>query len=750
MKAPLLLSVALAAFASCGTAFAQSNSAEQEEQSAAPDEIVVTATRREVRLQDVPISITAFTQEELSERGAVGYEGLQQAPGAVLNRASANFNNFTTRGIATNGYNANLQSTVAIYIDELPISANGNSTVLDPTLFDVERVEFLRGPQGTLFGSGSLSGAVRILTKSPDLDEFGFATLVDFGQTSGDSLRQRYNAMVNIPIIEDRAGLRLVGFLRDEEGYLDNAGTGQKNSNTLENWGGRAILRAEVTDRLSVRLMAQRENSDPQDASLVRTQINRRTRLSDRPDLFTADLENYNATVDYQFDGARLTSSTTWGEFDQLFVVDLAGTFNQAIAFALDAYAFDTLFVEEARLSSDPGGDWDWTVGGFYFEKRRDVDYNYRSSPAFLAARGITGLPDEYYQRFAGYTDILEQAAFGELTYRFTDDFWVTGGLRYGTTTVQSFTEPGGYNSNYLARALGGLSGPLTITPVVAVVGAEAEGTDTSYRLSASYRLTPRITTYATYSTGYRPPIVNARAGAVSVVNPADIIIPQGADSDQLRNYEVGVKGTWFDGRLAANLSAYHIDWSDIQVQANRVSDSVQFATNIGAAVSQGLEFEVSVLPIDNLQILLSGAFNDASITELSATEAAISGAIEGVQLASPHFQGSATIRYNFDVGSFADGWVAASIMHVGQFPGLFPNNPGQPGVRNPNFARTEDYDLINMFAGLDFGRTNVTAYIENVTDDDSITYVHPEAFIASKFGVLRPRTVGVRVGFSM
>jgi outer membrane receptor protein involved in Fe transport len=290
----------------------------------------------------------------------------------------------------------------------------------------------------------------------------------------------------------------------------------------------------------------------------------------------------------------------------------------------------------------------------------------------------------------------------------------------------------------------------VTITPIPAAVGAEAEGTDTSYRLSASYRVTPRITTYATYATGYRPPIVNARAGAVSLVNPADIIIPQGAESDQLRNYEVGVKGTWFDGRLAANLSAYHIDWSDIQVQANRVSDSVQFATNIGAAISQGLEFEVSVLPIDNLQILLSGAFNDSRISDLSATEAAISGAIEGVQLASPHFQGSATIRYNFDVGPNADGWVAANIMHVGQFPGLFPNNPGQPGIHNPNFARTEDYDVINMFAGLIIGNTNVTAYIENVTDDDSITYVHPEAFIASKFGVLRPRTVGVRVGFSM
>ena len=125
--------------------------------------IDVTATRRSERLQDVPLSVSVLSQDELDAKGVVGYEGLAyETPGVVLNRASANFNNFTARGIGTNGYNANLQSTVAIYIDELPISANGNSTILDPSLYDVERVEFLRGPQGTLFGSGSLAGALRI------------------------------------------------------------------------------------------------------------------------------------------------------------------------------------------------------------------------------------------------------------------------------------------------------------------------------------------------------------------------------------------------------------------------------------------------------------------------------------------------------------------------------------------------------------------------------------------------------------
>src|SRR5690606_35796636 len=139
--------------------------------------------------------------------------------------------NFSVRGISTNGYGAGLQSTVQIYIDELPISANGNSTILDPNLYDVERIEFLRGPQGTLFGSNSLAGAVRILTRSPQLDRFETSVRVDLGSTRSDALRQRYDAMVNVPLIEDRLALRVVGFYRDEEGYLDNVGTGVDNSN---------------------------------------------------------------------------------------------------------------------------------------------------------------------------------------------------------------------------------------------------------------------------------------------------------------------------------------------------------------------------------------------------------------------------------------------------------------------------------------------------------------------------------------
>ncbi|MCR5874645.1 TonB-dependent receptor [Phenylobacterium sp. J426] len=760
MKPLLMGSACAVTLLAAAPALAQTASQEPRAEGAAPvvGEVIVTATRRAERLQDVPLSVTAYSQEALTAKGIVGYEGLAtETPGVVLNRPSANFNNFTARGIATNGYGANLQSTVAVYIDELPISTIGNTTVLDPNLFDVERVEFLRGPQGTLFGSGSLSGALRILTKRPDTRNFDAAALVDIGLTGDDSLRQRYNAMVNVPLVEDKLAIRAVGFVRKEEGYVDNIGlAAKKNSNELDAYGGRVALLWEPTDRLSVKLLASYEDSEPRDSSLINPRLGHDKRATDRLDLFQGQLVSYNATVEYQFDGFQFTSSSTLSGFDQKFFVDLAGTFlpvgatptPTSIAFGLDATAYMDTFVEEVRLASDPGGNWDWVIGGFYLDRRLDVDYNYRSRPDYLAFRGFTGLPDEYYQRQYNHTKSQELAGFGEITYRFSDRLWVTGGLRYGGFEAQSFVE-GGYTSNYLTAALTPTyQGPLVITQVAPVTGVKAKETGPSYKISVSYKPTPSVTTYATLSTGFRTPVVNGFAGRPSVVNPNDIIIPFGADSDDLTNYEIGLKGRFLDGRLSANVAAYWIDWKNIQVQANRVSDSVQFATNIGAAYSRGIEFEVIALPMEGLSIGLNGAFNEAEVSKLTPTEAAISGAGEGVRLASPRFQGSANINYGWDLTPEARANLSAVVAHVGKFPGMFPYVPGRPGVLQPTYDYTDAYTSVNLAFAVAFDQWTVGAYVENLFDSRKITYVHPEAFLVSRYAEQRPRTIGVRVGY--
>lgn len=715
------------------------------------DVIIVTATRREQSLQDVPLSVTAFSQEALDELGIVGYEGIaQNTPGIVVNRPTQNFNNFTSRGINTNGYSAGLQSAVAIYVDELPISANGNSTILDPNLYDVERVEFLRGPQGTLFGSNSLAGAMRIITRSPDLSNFAASASADLGLTDSSSIRQRYNAMINVPLMADELGLRATGYYRNEDGWVDNIGTGIENSNSLEAYGGRVTLLMRPSDRFSVKLLVSHENSKPADSALTNPALGKFVRNSDRSDLFQGKLTNYNITLNYEFDFAELISSTTISEYDASFYVDLAGTFAQAFPFALDAYGYDDLFVQETRLVSRSDGPFEWVAGFFYYDKRRTVDFEYRSTPEFLAARGLTGLPDEYYQRFNAYTDQSEIAGFGEATLHLGENFWITGGLRYGNSEVQSFTRGGGYNSNYLTLALFGLSNlPVTITPIPYAEGLKVSDDRLSYKASVSWRPVPEMTAYALVSTGFRTPVVNARAGLVSAINPSDIIIPDGANSDSVTNYELGLKGRWLGGDLTANLAAYYIDWQDIQVQANRVSDSIQFATNIGAAESYGLEFEVVARPVAGLSLAVNGSLNRAKVTELTAVEAAISGAEPGVRLASPRFQGSSTLRYDFAIGDGNNAFASVNVAHVGSFPNQFPNVPGRPTVVSPTYDITEAWTNVNLHAGTKLGALGLTAYVENLFDDDAITYVHPEAFLDSRYARMRPRTIGVRLDYA-
>tara|TARA_R110001599_G_scaffold352744_1_gene588430 strand:- start:10884 stop:13157 length:2274 start_codon:yes stop_codon:yes gene_type:complete len=755
MKATLFASAsAVALFAQPVSALAQS--AETPADSTAKDqrsrdkEIIVTATRRSERIQDIPIAVTAYAQEDLDDLGIVGFEGIaQNTPGIVVNRPTQNFNNFTSRGINTNGYSAGLQSAVAIYVDELPISANGNSTILDPNLYDVERVEFLRGPQGTLFGSNSLAGAMRIITRSPDLDDFQASASADIGLTGSNSVRQRYNAMINIPIMTDELGLRVTGYYRNEDGWVDNIGTGVKNANSLEAYGGRAILLMQPSDRMKVKLLASYENSQPADSGLTNPQLGKFTRLSDRPDLFQGELTNYNATINYEFDFAELISSTTLSKYDASFYVDLAGTFAQAFPFALDAYGYDDLFVQETRMVSRNSGPIDWVAGFFYYDKRRTVDFAYRSTPEYLSARGLTGLPDEYYQRFQSYTDQSEIAGFGEVTAHLSDNFWITGGLRYGSTEVQSFTRGGGYNSNYLTLAFFGLQNlPVTITPINYAEGLKVKDDRLSYKASISWKPMSDLTTYATISTGFRTPVVNARAGLVSTINPNDLIIPDGAKSDSVTNYEVGVKGNWLGGDLTANLAAYYIDWKNIQVQANRVSDSIQFATNIGGAESYGIEFEFLARPLDGLSLAVNGSYNEAKVTKLSAVEAAISGAVPGVRLASPHFQGSSTLRYDFAVGGDNTAFAAINASHVGSFPNQFPNVPGNPNALSPTYDFTEAWTNVNLFAGVKLGSLDLTAYVENVFNDSSITYIHPEAFLDGRYARLRPRTAGIRANY--
>jgi outer membrane receptor protein involved in Fe transport len=176
----------------------------------------------------------------------------------------------------------------------------------------------------------------------------------------------------------------------------------------------------------------------------------------------------------------------------------------------------------------------------------------------------------------------------------------------------------------------------------------------------------------------------------------------------------------------------------------------VQFATNIGEARSKGFEFEIMALPLQGLQVGLSGSFNSAHVTKLSAQEAAISGAVPDARLAAPKFQGAAYLNYGFDVTASTRGFFSAAFQHVDSFPSSFPRVPGAPNRVLPTYGYTDSYNNVNLTLGAIFGQLTVTTYVENLFNDDSTTYIHPEAFLANRYGTMRPRTLGLRINYDL
>jgi iron complex outermembrane receptor protein len=558
--------------------------------------------------------------------------------------------------------------------------------------------------------------------------------------------------MVNVPLVEDRLGLRVVGFYRHEDGWVDNIESGVSNSNVLKDYGGRAMLLAKPTDRLSIRLLASFEKNSPSDSALTNPRYGTYKRRSVRGDVFGGKVKTFNATVEYQFNGARLTSSSTYSHYDQAFIADISNALGHAAPYALDAEGPQKTFVEEARLVSDPGGKIDWTVGVFYLNRVNRLTNALLSTRSYLAGAGITGGqgPNGDLIGSTSLRDLRHEiAGFGEVTYHINDRLFATAGLRYGRTDEQLFTEAG-FNTNYVTAALTGRRGQLAVVPVAASAQPEVSGNRPSFKGSVSYRVSNEATAYALVSTGYRAPVQNANAGRASLIDPTDFAIPNGAGSDKLINYETGLKGRFLDGRLTANLALYWIVWSDIQVQANRVSDSAQFATNIGQARSRGAEFEVVAHPVPPLSFGMNGSIGGTRITSLSSLEAAISGARYGDRLSAPNFQGSMFGQVDFNLWSGVTGYFNATFQHVGSFPNMFPNVPGRPSAVAPTYGYTDDYENINFSLGLKKGDVSAIFYVENVLDDHSITYLHPETYLDSRVGRLQPRTVGLRLGYRL
>ena len=750
--AAMSIFVAQSAFGQAATE-ARSRSAN----SPALEEVIVTAEKREQRLMDVPTSITALTNADIMRQGIDNMEDFaRQVPGTILVTQSANNGKFTIRGINTSPFRGSQQAPVAIYYDDLPIQLVTNSNVRpDLRLYDVERVEVLRGPQGTSFGSGALAGAVRVITKQADPSAFDAQAGVDFGITpTRDSFRQRYNSMVNIPLVKDQLAFRLVAYYRDDEGYVDNVGYWDsnggidKNVDTVVDYGGRGSLRWLPNDRFTATFTLLYQHSDPDDAPVTNPDYGKYTKYSFYPTPRKAKMAIYNANLEYRFDWATLSSSSTYS--DQTGA-EYASYEDQAAHVPSGKYRpnFTDFTSEEIKLVSSTGSRLDWIVGGFYLNDKTETYDTDFVDQGFVDSLNITNITDGYLGAKTSHANVKEKAGFGELTFHVTDKIKLAAGLRY-TKYNQTVTSDGGTTAlNSMRKAvLAGGNQAVEFSALGPSVDYELSDSVWTSKWSITFQPDDEHTYYALASEGYRMGTGNANAGSVSETDPTELVIPGASMSDSLWNYELGAKTRWLDGRLQVNVAAYYIVWKDMQVQVRRLSDLVSAFVNVGKSESKGIELEMRARPTAAWDLGLNATLQNAEIVSLTPEEAAQVGAYEGEPLPSPDFQISGFVQYTMNLSNDQELYFRADAQHLKGYWNGFIYQAGKPGVLDPRIAKSDAYENVSASIGWVTNTWNVTLYGENLLDNSDIVGQRDTAS-HNQVIRLRPRTFGIRVGYN-
>jgi outer membrane receptor protein involved in Fe transport len=752
MSAALRRALFLATAAGCCA------SAAAAQDSAGNDEIVVTALKRSTSLQETPISMSAVTGDAMANAGVQSIADLgASVPSLGFVDAGPSQRRVIIRGIQAAG-----EPTVGTYYDETPVTgaigaandAGGSTPEL--RLFDVERVEVLRGPQGTLYGSGSMGGTLRVIYRKPGFDTEGAAD-VSLSNSRYGGWNYEANAMVNTPLVADKVAVRAVGFYRWSEGFIDNVPLGIRNINDLESYGGRLLVRLKPVEDLTVDAAAY-VNRSRTDTNAWTLGLPTGKFTSDAParQPVRDDLELYSLTAAYDFGGAVLTGvvSYTHRDLDIINDVSLFIASNRtparcaALANAgkpcsstqlsdfyglVDSQSPGVLFPQqtmkawtaELRLSSDGSGPLNWTVGGFFSDRDTSVaNPQVRTDP-------VTGrvLVPQQVATVRFIDDSLKQvAAFGEFSYDITDRLNLTAGGRWfrydkdisGQTTIGSIL-------------VGAVVRPLSY------VSSNEDGT--VFKFNGSYRITPDILFYAEAAQGFRP------GGANQVIGLAQELTPY--RSDKLWNYEAGLKTTLLDRRLLFNIDAFQIDWKDMQITGRTPNGAFSFITNAGKARIRGIEGEATLRPAAGLSIIANASYIDAKLRENQSNANVSAPGLKGDRIPYvPKFSGGLAAEYVWPLGPSLSGFARIDGTAVGSSLSDFRPSDGVP--RGAFTRRIDSYELVNLRLGVEAPDSRWGAYlfVTNLFDDVAITRATASALTIGRTLVnsATPRTIGMNV----
>jgi iron complex outermembrane recepter protein len=725
----IILSGALGVAASAHSAEvapAQSSAgtSEQGAGSSALEEIVVTATRRSESIQIVPMSISAVSQADIEKAGATQLEDVvHMVPGLAYTENSVGQATIAIRGIQTSALTGNVQQPVEVYFDDVPVlDLTVPWTVPALELFDVNRVEVLRGPQGTLFGAGSLSGALRVITNKPDLSEFhaafeGSATTLDGGGDGGAA-----KAMVNVPLIPDQLAIRGVYYYDYTAGWIDNPTLDQQRTNHAKVSGGRVELEWKPADNFQLVATAAEEDSVPNDSNYVPYGSNSDIADNRVPIYNTDDLKVFNLAGTYSMPWATLTSSTSYLDRTATSSLDFSGYGDEytgltSTAPLIDLFSTDDL-LQEVRLASSQEHPFKWLVGGFF------ENYRFNDCETITMA-GLSGLPvadggnpGNYLENTCLHIGIKDEAGFAEASYDLLDNLTLTAGARYSHYTITTL-DNGGLDGTDL------FDGPPSTTNRLATDHAITP------KVSLSYKLNADAMVYVLADEGYR----TGNSNLVPAINPfSGLPEPLSYQPDELWNYEAGAKLAFFDRRLRIDADVFYIDWKKIQLQI-RGGGGLPYTDNAGTATSKGVEIQMVGKPTKSTEVGTSLTYTDATLNSVSPGVPATPGdQLPGSAPFTAYLYG----QYDFPVSGTADLSLRADYSFTGKEFATLENKD------NPAALTYGNYSSIGTQATLHFGRYEVGLFGSNLAN--SRKRVAARANFPEVDEVLQtPRLIGVR-----
>ena len=748
-----LLATFIAMFATGATAQGVDSNQQAATQQNQIDEIIVTASKRGAgqSIQDTAMAISALSGDTIEKRGLVGMDDyLRTLPGVSMQDRGAGQNSIVIRGIAANPQVET--QAVGVYFGETPItglgsnSSSGSSGNGDIKLVDIERIEVLRGPQGTLYGSGSMGGTVRVLPNKPNLEEIEGSVASRFSQTAekgGDNTMLQ--GVLNIPLIEDTLAIRAVAYQFDNSGYIENVGSTYAPLVGAIAAGGGVDDRGDVgadkytglrlttlwqpTDELSVTLGYIQQEIEQEGLPEVNLTLGdfEQARLGvgsdgSRSEFIGNDVDITNLIFEYDLGWGSVMSTSSWIDYDSLNNVDfteLLSLFGLSAPMDIRGTEDTEKFIEELRLTSQLDGSVQFLLG-FYYE-----DEDYASAGPIMWSGVPTFSAFDTLQFVTRST--TQKALFGELSYQMTDELTATLGARYFE-----------YDQDSLTEGSGALIGAPVFDP--------KENSDNGDNFKASLTYTPNedILIYGQWAEGFRlgePKKTTPVTCDVDQDGNIDALgVPSRATSpDELESFELGIKTAFADNRIRLNAAIYRINWEGIPVSIATPSPcAVAFLFNAGKSKSEGIELELQAHVTESFRLDVSAAYGEATLTEDVPNVTGFGSAGDSLP-GSSDYNISLAAEYSFSFAGF-DSFVRGDYSYVGRFY----NNFTESGLASG------DYGQLNLKLGTSFDQIDVDLFVNNVTNEDEFTWIESGlgGFGFSRAYRLRPRTMGLNLAY--